>query len=95
MSAIRLVRFPLALVGLLAVGGLVAATARAAEPHPADSSSRLRPKARAEAPLKPVGRSNGSGWTRSPDGKLVFQNGDTTVTVSGEVTAGFAATARH
>lgn len=95
MSAIRLVRFPLALVGALVVGGLLAATASAAEPPRADPSSRLRPKAKAETPMKPVGRSNGSGWTRSPDGKLLFQDGNTTVTVSGEVSAGFAATARH
>lgn len=91
MSAVRLVVSGLALAGLLA-----ASAALAAETRPVDRSSTLHPKVHAPPPSKPAGRSNnGSAWSRTPDGRMLYRDGDTSVVVSGSVSAGFAAGARH
>ena len=92
MSAVRLAVSGLALIALCA-----ATAASAADSRPVDRSSPLRPKARVEPLPHPPGRpsNNTSAWTRTPDGRLLYRDGDTTVLVSGSVSATFAGGARH
>lgn len=83
--------------GLALATVFAAATASAADSPPVDRSSPLHPKARVEPLPHPPGRpsNNGAAWTRTPDGRLLYRDGNTSVLVSGSVSATFAGGARH